>query len=74
MEVSFDPELAATPERIAAETGRPRSQVVVDLVANQIDHDAWFRREVQKGVLSIDRGKYVEDAEVDARLDQMLQS
>jgi len=73
MEISFDPELEAKLQRIASETGRGPAQVVVDLVARQLDYDAWFRREVQKGIDSLDRGEYIDDEEVDARLDHMLQ-
>jgi predicted transcriptional regulator len=74
MEISFDPEVKATLERIAKETGRGPEQVVVDLVSTQLDYDAWFRREVLKGIDSLDRGEYIDDEEVDARLDQILKS
>ena len=49
MEITFDPEVRAALERIASETGRGSKQVVVDLASTQLDDDAWFRQEVQKG-------------------------
>jgi len=74
MEISFNPEVEATLQRIAQETGRGPEQVVVDLVSTQLDYDAWFRHEVQKGIDSLDRGEYIDEKEVDDRLNQMLQS
>ena len=28
------------------------------MVANQLSYDAWFRREVEKGLASLDRGEF----------------
>jgi len=74
MEVSFNPEVEATLQRIAQETGRGPERVVVDMVSVQLDYDAWFCQEVQKGIDSLDRGEYVDDDDVDTRLNQILQS
>jgi predicted transcriptional regulator len=74
MEVTFHLELEATLKRIAAETGRDTDQVVVDLVTNQLEHDAWFRQEVRTGIASLDRGEFISHEEVDRRIQQMLRS
>jgi predicted transcriptional regulator len=43
------PELEAKLTRLAAETGRTIDQVALDLLASSVDHDEWFRAEVEKG-------------------------
>jgi predicted transcriptional regulator len=43
------PELEAKLTRLAAETGRTADQVALDLLASSVDHDEWFRSEVEKG-------------------------
>jgi predicted transcriptional regulator len=43
------PELEAKLTRLAAETGRTVDQVAVDLLTTSMDHDEWFRAEVEKG-------------------------
>ncbi len=72
MEVSFNPEVEATLKRIAQETGRGAEQVVVDLVSTQLDYDAWFRQEVQKGIDSLDRGEFRTHEEVGERMQRIL--
>ena len=59
MEVSLAPEVEARLARIASEAGKAADQVVQELVADYLDHDEWFRREVQKGLASLDDGKFV---------------
>jgi predicted DNA-binding protein len=49
MEISLAPEVEARLARIASEEGKAANQVVQELVASYLDHDEWFRREVQKG-------------------------
>ncbi len=33
----------------------------------KIDYDAWFRKEVEKGLASLDRGEYYTQQEIEAR-------
>jgi|SRR5580700_10574047 hypothetical protein len=53
MEISLAPEVEARLARIASEEGKAANQVVQELVATYLDHDEWFRREVQKGLASL---------------------
>jgi predicted transcriptional regulator len=64
MEVSFAPELESKLRQIASQTGKRAEQVVQELVANYFDHDEWFRREVQKGIASLDCGNAVKHDDV----------
>ena len=49
MTLQVPPELEAKLARLAAQTGRTVDQVALDLLSNSVDHDEWFRSEVEKG-------------------------
>jgi predicted transcriptional regulator len=72
MEISLQPEIEARLARIASEAGKPANQVVQELVANYLDHDEWLKREVQKGLDSLDSGKFVSHEEVGWRIERIL--
>jgi predicted transcriptional regulator len=70
MNVHVPPELEAKLNRLAAETGRNADQVALDLLANSVDHDDWFRREVEKGRASAREGRLLDHDEVASRIDR----
>jgi predicted transcriptional regulator len=72
MEISLAPELGQRLARIASEAGKALNQVVQELVADYLDHDEWFRREVQKGLASLDSRKFVSHEEVGRRIERIL--
>jgi predicted transcriptional regulator len=72
MEISLAPEIEARLARIASEEGKAANQVVQDLVATYLDHDEWFRREVQKGLVSLDAGKFVSHEEVGREIERIF--
>ena len=74
MEVSLAPEVEARLARIASEAGKAASQVVQELVASYVDHDEWFKHEVQKGLDSLDSGKFVSYEEVGRQIERILKS
>ncbi len=74
MEIHFKPELEDKLRRIASQSGRQAVQIVEELVEAYVDHDQWFRHEVAKGLTQLDRGEFVEDEEVIARIDRMFRS
>ena len=74
MEVSLAPEVEARLAKIASESGKAASQVVQELVASYVDHDEWFRREVQRGLDSLDNGKFVSHEEVGRQIERILKS
>ena len=74
MEISLAPELEAKLNRIASETGKGANQVVQELVANYLDHDEWFKREVKQGLSSLDDGKSVSHEEVRRQMERILSS
>ena len=72
MEVRFSPEFEAKLKLVASESGRGAEQVVQEIVQTYIDHDQWFRAEVQKGLAQLDRGEFIEHYEVVARIERMF--
>jgi len=70
MNLQVPPELEAKLTRLATETGRTVDQVALDLLASSVDHDEWFRAEVQKGRSAVREGRLLEHDDVAARMDR----
>jgi predicted transcriptional regulator len=70
MNLQVPPELEAKLTRLAAESGRTVDQVALDLLAHSVDHNEWFRHEVEKGRLSAREGRLLDHDEVASRIDQ----
>ena len=70
MSLQVPPDLEAKLTRLAAETGRTVDQVALDLLASSMDHDEWFRAEVEKGRAAAREGRLTEHDEVAARMDR----
>jgi predicted transcriptional regulator len=70
MNLQVPPELEAKLTRLAAETGRTADQVAIDLLASSVDHDEWFRGEVEKGRASAREGRLLGHDDLVARMDQ----
>jgi len=70
MNLQVPPELEARLTRLAAETGRTADQVALDLLASSVDHDEWFRAEVEKGRSAAREGRLLEHDDVAARMDR----
>ena len=64
MEVHFSPDLQTKLNRVAAENGSDTDGYVQQLVEHYLDHDAWFRQNVMKGLERLDRGEYLTHEEV----------
>ena len=70
MNLQVPPELEAKLTRLATETGRSVDEVALDLLASSIDHDEWFRTEVEKGRASAHEGRLIDHDDVVARMDR----
>lgn len=70
MDLQIPRELEAKLTRLAAETGRTVAEVALDLLASSVDHDEWFRREVETGRLSACERRLLDHDAVAARMDQ----
>jgi predicted transcriptional regulator len=74
MEVHLPPELQAKVERAAAENNSGAEEYVKQLVENYVEHDAWFRQRVKKGLDQLDRGEYLTHEEVGTRIEKLFRS
>lgn len=74
MEVHLPPELQAKVERAAAENKSGAEEYVKQLVEHYLEHDAWFRQQVKRGLDQLDGGESLSHEEVGARIDQMFRS
>lgn len=72
MEVHFSPDLQTKLTRVAAENSSDPDGYIQQLVERYLDHDAWFRREVRKGLEQLDRAEYVSHDEVGERIERMF--
>jgi predicted transcriptional regulator len=72
MEVQFSPELETKLNRVAAENHSAAQEYVKQLVENYVDHDAWFRERVRKGLKQLDGGEFVTHEEMGERIEQMF--
>jgi predicted transcriptional regulator len=70
MDLHVPPELEAKLTRLAEGTGRSAEQVALDLLATSIEHDEWFRREVEKGRMSARAGRLLDRDELVARIEK----
>lgn len=74
MEIHFAPEVEAKLNDLASGSGRGPEQLVQELVKSYLDHDQWFRKEVQKGLEQLDHGEFIEHDDVVARIEGLFTS
>ena len=74
MELDFTPEQEAQLSQIATKAGTDAERLVKDAALRLLQDDARFRAAVREGVAQADRGEFIGEEEMDARLEQMLRS
>jgi predicted transcriptional regulator len=74
MEVHLPDQQEAQLNDLAAETGRGIDELVQEAVAKLLGHNEWFKQQVQIGIDQIERGEFIEEEEMDARVERLLQS
>ena len=70
MEVNFTPEQEAQLSQIAIHFGTDTEQLVKDAALRLVRQDAQFRAGVRLGIAQADRGEFIEEDEMDARIEQ----
>jgi predicted transcriptional regulator len=71
MELHFTPEQEA---QIASQEGTDAERLVKEAALRLLHEDLRFRAAVREGIAQADRGEFIEQDEMDARLKQMLRS
>ncbi len=74
MEVHLKPELQAKVEQAAADNQSAPADYVQQLVENYVEHDAWFRKQVKKGLDQLERGEFLTHEEVGTRIEKLFRS
>jgi len=72
MEVQFTPETEAKLVQVAAENHTGAAEYVAQLVEHYLDHDGWFRAQVQEGLDQLDGGQFVGHDDVGARIAKLF--
>ena len=74
MEVHLPQSQEAQLNELATRTGRRTDELVQEAVARLLAYDEWFEEQVQVGLDQIRRGEFIEEEEMDVRVERMLQS
>ena len=74
MEVHFTPEQEAQLSEIANQAGTDAEHLVKCAALRLLERDARFRDSVRKGLEQADRGDFLDEREMDARIDRMIRS
>jgi predicted transcriptional regulator len=72
MEIHLTSKQQAQFARIAAEAGTVPERLVTNVVTRYLDDEARFLTAVEKGIGAAERGEFVEEEEMDARLEAMF--
>lgn len=74
MEVHLPQQQEAQLNALAAQTGRGTDELVQEAVAQMLARNEWFQAQVQIGIDQIARGEFIEEEEMDTRVERMLRS
>jgi predicted transcriptional regulator len=74
MEVRFTPEQEAQLAQIATKAGTDAERLVKSAALRLLEEDARSRAAVREGIAQADRGKFIEEEEMDEPLEQMVRS
>jgi hypothetical protein len=74
MELHFTAEQEAQLAKIASQEGTDAERLVKEAALRLLQEDARFRAAAREGIAQADRGEFIEQEEMDARLEQMLRS
>jgi len=74
MEVRLTPDEEARLAAIAEVVGSNAEQLIKDAALSLLDEDRRFREAVRAGIAQADRGEFIEQGEINARIDRMFPS
>ena len=74
MEVQFTPEQQAQLAQIASRAGTAPERLVTNVVARYLDEEVRFLAAVEKGLAAADRDEFIEEEEMNARLEAMFKA
>jgi predicted transcriptional regulator len=74
MEVHLHEHQEVLLNELAVSTGRATEDLVQEAVAKLLAESEWFKQQVQIGIDQIARGEFIDEGEMDARVERMLRS
>ena len=72
MEVHFTPEQEAQIAQVATKAGTVPERLVTNVVVRYLGEEARVLAAVEKGLAAAERGEFIEEKEMDARLEAMF--
>ena len=72
MEVHFTPEQEAQLTQIAIKSGSNPERWVKDVLVRYLDDEARFLAAVDRGLAAAERGEFIEEEAMDARMEHMF--
>jgi predicted transcriptional regulator len=72
MEVHFTPEQEAQLTQMATKAGTNPERLVEDVLVRYLDDEARFLVAVEKGIAAAERGEFIEEEQMDARMERMF--
>jgi len=73
MEVHFTPEQEAQLAQMATKTGTDVEHLVKSAALRLLGEEARFLAAVERGIASAERGEFIEEEEMDARIERLFQ-
>ena len=73
MEVHLTQDQLEQLNKLASSTGRGADELVREAIENLLAYNEWFRKEVEIGLAEVRQGELVEDEEVRARINRIVQ-
>ena len=72
MEIHLTPKEQAQLAQIASKVGTAPERLVTKVITRYLGEEARFLAAVEKGIAAAGRGKFIEEEEMDARLEAMF--
>jgi predicted transcriptional regulator len=74
MELHLTPEQEARLTQIASQSGTNPERLAKDVLVRYLDDESRFLAAVEKGIAAAERGEFVKEEEMDARIEQIFKS
>jgi predicted transcriptional regulator len=74
MELHLTPEQQAQLAQIASKAGTAPERLVTNVVARYLNEEARLLEAVEKGISAADQGEFINEEEMDARLESMFKA
>lgn len=72
MEVHFTPEQEAQLTEIGVKGGTDPERLVKEVLMRYLDEEAQFIAAIEEGIAAAERGEFIEEEEMDARVERMF--